>query len=121
MAKEKVLTPEEQKFADESQARADAIAARIGRKVYPLAFIINERRAAAYIQEPSLQAKLSALDELGTSMTKAGQTILDSSIIKEDSDAAFTSLKSEDDAFRASAIMECISILEVGNNLIKKK
>ena len=104
------------------EEKAQEISKRIGLKVYPFSFLIDDTdQVVGYIQEPKRVVKMAALDEMIKSMTMAGEMILNTSLIKEDSDPRILSEKSEDDSIFISSCLHCVTFLKMYNDELKKK
>lgn len=106
------------KSQEELQKMADAFSSEMGVKVYPLSFTdANDKQVIGFLKEPSRQAKLAAMDDLMKSATQAGETILNACLIAEKSDPR---ILSDDDVY-VSATMDCLTIIKVYQNDVKKK
>jgi hypothetical protein len=99
--------------------KAEQIAKELGVKVYPLSFKDKEgNQIIGFIREPNRATKMVALDKMFMqSPTLAGETVLDTSLIKEHSDPRIT----EDDSCFLGAVTFCIGLIEAYQNEVKKK
>jgi hypothetical protein len=98
--------------------KAQALASELGFKVHPLAFTNGEgQQILGFLREPTRSAKLSAMDDMMKSPSQAGETILNACLLIEHSDPR---ILSDDDVY-VSATMDCLSILKVYQNDLKKK
>lgn len=107
---------------EQIQNKAEELSKRESCKVHPICFTTDQdEQVIGYVREPKRQAKFAALDEMMKSTTGCGETLLMSSIIKEESDPRITSLKPEDDALFMSACMECLRFVKMYSDDLKKK
>jgi len=107
----------------ELTAKAEALKKQLGKEIYPFVVIDNRQRFVGFIQEPTLQAKMVAFDKMTMeqSLTLAGEAILESSLVIDESDKAFTSPESRFDNVKLAAYLECTNFVKVLANQYKKK
>lgn len=98
--------------------KAVSLSEKYGCKVHPLVFTNPDGiTAVGFVREPPRMTKLAALDELQKGLSSAGRMILESCLLKEESDARLL----EDDDFYASAVTACCTLIRVFENQLKKK
>lgn len=103
---------------EELTKKAQDLASKLGFKVHPLSFTDSEgNQVIGFMREPTRQAKLSAMDDMMKSPTQAGETILNACLLVDHSDAK---ILNDDDVY-VSATMDCLSILKIYQNDLKKK
>lgn len=114
-----------EQFEKDVQAKAEALSASRGKRVHAIIVSIpdSDDKIVGYLDEPSRQAKMASFDELATSgsVMSAGEMILKSSIIKEESDPRIYSDASENDAIYLGACLKCNSLAKAYAAEIKKK
>jgi hypothetical protein len=93
-----------------------------GRKVYPL--VVNgedNEQIIGFVEEPKRQAKFAAIDLLAKEeITRAGEMLLSSTLIKEVSDYRMSSDSEEHDSIVIGAAMACVSLVQTYSGEIKK-
>lgn len=112
------MTPEE------VEAKAGQLAEKLQRKVYPILLNISETdQVVGFVQEPSRQAKIVAIGALMKDQNPVdyGMPILESSLIKEESDPRLYSTNPEHDNIVISAAIICAPIVQLYASEIKKK
>ena len=72
--------------------------------VIPFAFIVNGENVIGYLKEPGRLIKMQAIDMRETSRTQAGDLILRSCLIQEESDKRILEERPENDAIYLGAI-----------------
>lgn len=98
--------------------KAQTLTSELGFKVYPLSFTNGDGHPIiGFLREPTRSAKLSAMDDMMKSPSQAGETILNACLLTEHSDPR---ILTDDDVY-VSATMDCLSILKVYQNDLKKK
>lgn len=110
---------------NQATKKAAEIEKKLNKKVYPLVCFRPATKEVfiGYIQEPTRAAKMEAFDIMSAkeSLTGAGEIILATSLIKEESHEAFYSLDSKFDDVYMSACIDSISHVQVLINALKKK
>jgi hypothetical protein len=110
---------------NEATTKAEEISKKINKKVYPLVFMRPDTQEVfvGFIQEPSRNAKMEAFDIMSSkeSLSLAGEVILSSSIIKEESHEAFSSLDSKYDDVYMGGCIDSLGHISVLINSLKKK
>lgn len=108
----------------EAQTKADALSLKQGKKVYPIIVTVPDGEPAiGFIQEPTRQAKMAALDTLASenAATLSGKMIFDASFLPNESDKRFISNDSEHDAIVIGAYVKCNEFIRAYSTEIKKK
>jgi hypothetical protein len=103
---------------NELNQKAQTLSDDLGFKVHPLSFTNGDgQQIIGFLREPTRSAKLSAMDDMMKSPSQAGETILNACLLVEHSDSR---ILTDDDVY-VSATMDCLSILKVYQNDLKKK
>lgn len=107
----------------EAAEKAEAIEKKIGKKVYPLVFLRGEEVFVGFISEPTRAAKMEAFDIMSSkeSLSMAGEVILNTSLIKEESHEAFHSTDSKYDDVYLGGCVDSLGHVSVLINSLKKK
>lgn len=125
--KGELLSPLEklvEKTKAEATLKAEELSKKINKNVYPLVFVRSEKEIyVGFIQEPTRPAKMEAFDVLSAkeSMTLAGEVILSTSLMKEESHEAFAVVDSKYDDVYMSACVDCLGHVKALMNVLKKK
>ena len=108
---------------EEIQKKADEIGKRLNCKVLPIVFKDEEsgEDIIGFMREPNRMMKLRVLDKAMTSPVTAASELFDAVLIKEESDARFSSEKSEDDKYYLGGTMAVYSTVQMSVNTFKKK
>jgi len=79
--------------------------------------------AICFIQEPQRLTKMRIIDMLAQSqgVTAAGQTLFESSVIREESDQRIFSQDCKYDALYLTIITNCVDLISVYSDVLKKK
>lgn len=105
----------------EVEEQALTLGKSLGIKVYPIVFEDeNKEQIIGFVKEPTKQAKIAALEMLAKSTIDAGEIILKSSLITENSNPRLNSVNPSDDNINISACLACAGIVRIYENLIKK-
>lgn len=114
-----------EKANNEAKKKADELAKKLNKNVYPLVFVRPSSREVfvGFIQEPTRAAKMEAFDIMSSkeSMSLAGETIIQTSLIKEESHEAFSSDESKYDDVYMSGCIDSLGHVKVLINSLKKK
>lgn len=97
---------------------------KLKRNVYSYVIkISDEDYAVAYVKEPERLVKMRVLDMLATQqgMSAAGDMLLSTSLIPEESDKRILSTSSEYDTLYLTMVTNCIELIQVYADVIKKK
>lgn len=110
---------------NEATLKAAEISKKIGKTVYPLVFLrpATQEVFVGFIQEPSRAAKMEAFDIMSSkeSLSMAGEVILSTSILKEESHEAFYSSESKYDDVYLGGCVDSLGHISVLINSLKKK
>jgi hypothetical protein len=106
---------------EELQAKAIELTTKYGCEVQPIEFIKDDEQIIGFIKTPSRMLKVRVLDMAVQGAIVAATTLLDSVLIKEESDARLSSEKSEDDDIYFGAALAAFSTIEILTNIFKKK
>lgn len=112
------------KAKKEASVKADELKKKLGKNVYPLVFVRSEKEIfIGFIQEPTRAAKMEAFDVMSSkeSITMAGEVIISTSLIKEESHEAFSSNDSKYDDVYMSACVDSLGHVSALLNVLKKK
>lgn len=95
------------------------------RQVYSYIIDMDEEDdyAVCFIQEPQRLTKMRIIDMLAQQqgVTAAGQMLFESSVIREESDKRIFSQDSKYDALYLTIITNCVDLITVYSDVIKKK
>lgn len=112
---------DEQRLEIKSKAddHAKELAQKLNRKVHCIFVDLPDEVVVGYIQEPMLRNKLAAVNYLGQKQVDmAGELILQTSLIKEESDERL--IMGNDDDVYVSAVLLCNKLVKVFAGEIKK-
>jgi hypothetical protein len=103
--------------------RAAQLSEKFGVKVHPLVFKDpeSENTIIGFMKEPSRQVKLAVLDKAVMGGFSAAAEMLETILIREESDPRIYSDKSEDDNIYLGAVMAAYNIVQFSVNQAKKK
>jgi len=106
---------------EEIEAKAQELSQLHKRPVHPIVFETEEQeQIVGWVKEPERLVKFRVLDMTAISMTQAGLTLLECSLLKEESDPRFLSEAPEHDKIVIGAVMECTRIIKMYVNQVKK-
>lgn len=109
---------------EEIEVKRLSLEKSLSAKVHAFCFRITaEDSAVMYLTEPNFQVKKMAMDMSLRSLTDAAELVLNTCIIKEESDQRLFGETCEEDypELRLGAIMECQGIVTYYSNALKKK
>lgn len=110
---------------EEIQAKAEEISKRLGCKVHPLVFQVDEQgsdKVVAFVREPSRIVKQRALDAtFQKGPITAGGELFEAVLIKEDSDPRVYVESPENDKFYLGASAACMELVKTSVDQFKKK
>lgn len=110
---------------ENAEEKCILLAAKYKKNVYPLVFARASTKEifVGFLGEPSRAAKMESFDIMSSkeSLSMAGEMILTSSLLKEDSHEAFFSLDSKYDDVYMSGCIDSIGHVSVLLNTLKKK
>ena len=108
MTKEEVIVKKEK---SEAQTKADKLSEKLGITVHPIVFQEDKDSplVVGYIKEPSRMVKLAVLDKSVMGGFSAAAEMLETVLLKEESDPRIYSERSEDDKIYLGAVMAAIS------------
>ncbi len=107
-------------------AKAEELTTKLGIKVHPITFIVDSQASdfvIGYIKEPSRLVKMRAMDKVSLGQSSfAYLELLESCIIKDESDPRILSEKPENDTYNLGASKFCGNLLVIATDLsdIKK-
>lgn len=113
-----------QKLEAEVEAKRLELQVKLKKQVYSYMIQVDDDDwAIAYIQEPHRLTKMRVLDMLAMQqgMSEAGQILLESSLIQEESDKRILNENPENDALFLTMITNCIELIKVYSDVLKKK
>lgn len=109
---------------EEVQKYAEALKERLGVKVHPLVFKIDEHDTelvVGFMREPNRMVKMRVLDKSILSPMTAAEEMLQAILIKEESDPRIYSEDPEFDKLYIGAVMRASEIIKFSQQLYKKK
>lgn len=106
---------------EQSELKAKELSEKLKVKVYPFLFKFGEEFIFGYLKEPIRTDKMRAIDTYEISRTQAGDIILRTSLIEEESDPRILEEKPEYDPIYLGAISFSIKVVEMCSELLKKK
>jgi hypothetical protein len=108
---------------EEAILKADELTKTLNVKVHPIVFQDNENSEPiiGFIKEPSRMVKLAVLDKSVMGGFSAAAEVLDSILIKEESDPRIYSENPEHDSIYLGAVSACYELITLNRNLLKKK
>jgi hypothetical protein len=106
-----------------AKKKAEELSVQMNVKVHAIVFKDEEtgQDIVGFIKEPSRAVKLAMLDKSMIGGFSAASEVLESILIKEESDARIYSEKSEDDRFYLGAVSAAYDRVKLAVNLLKKK
>ncbi len=111
--------------AEEVKQHAAELSARLGVKVSPVTFIVDGQASEfiiGYVKEPTRLTKMRAIDKVNQGQASfAYQELLESCLIKEESDARILSEKPEHDKYNLGAAQFCGNLLVMATDLTDTK
>lgn len=107
----------------EYEIKAEELSKTHGCKVRPIIFKDDETSedVVGYVKEPSRLVKIRVMDKLVTSPITAAAELLDIILLKDDSDPRIYSEKPENDKYYLGASLAAVSLVQLSNDLFKKK
>ena len=108
---------------EEISKKADELTQREGCKVHPLVFMAeNGDEVIGYVKEPIRIVKQRALDAAITKgATVAAGELLESMLLRADSDPRLYSERPEHDSIYLGASLACMELIRVSQDMFKKK
>src|SRR5579872_4642546 len=98
---------------DEANIKAGELSAKLGKKVHCLFVSKGEEIIVGFLQEPTLRTKMAAMNSVANQqMDKAGEAILNASLIIDESDERLTLTGSDPNVY-VSACLACVQFVEV--------
>lgn len=105
----------------EIEKKAQELSLKHNCKVTPFAFIYKGENIVGYMKSPGRLVKMQAIDMREQSKTQAGDLILRSSLIQEESDKRILEETDETDGIYLGAIDFAINSVTIYQELLKKK
>lgn len=107
---------------EQIKAKELELTEKYGVKVTAFAFFdeLTEEKIVGYVKEPNRLIKQRAMDKMMLSASSAGEDILVSCLIKEESNLRILSELSSDDSIFLGACNACLAMVKVMQNTIKK-
>ena len=104
---------------EEIQAKADELSKKLGVNVLPIVFVDEDtnEQIVGYIKEPTRIVKLRAMDKAMTSPMTASAELLESVLIRDQSDTRIDTV----DKYYMGATVEAFKTVEISVNSFKKK
>lgn len=120
MTKEEVIVKEKK---SEAQNKADKLSEKLGVTVHPIIFQEDKDSPliVGYIKEPSRMVKLAVLDKSVMGGFSAAAEMLETVLLKEESDPRIYSERSEDDKIYLGTVMAAYDLVKFSVNTLKKK
>lgn len=106
---------------DAADVKSAELTIKLGRKVYPFCFFNEDKFIVGYIKEPARLDKMRSIDLYEQSRTQAGDLILRTSLVHEESDKAILDEKEENDPIYLGAISFAVSLVQIAAEQLKKK
>jgi hypothetical protein len=108
---------------EEIQARANELSLKHQTKVHPLVFSTegSDEQIIGYIKEPPRFVKLRVMDKGLTAPVSAASEIVDSYLLKEESDPRIYSESPDNDKYYIGATLEAYNMVTLAVNQFKKK
>lgn len=113
----------EKEVNEEAAKLAIELTTKHGVKVSPIVFKVDKNATESivgFIKEPPRFVKLRMMDKGMTSPITAASEVMETCLIKEESDARIYSELSENDVYYMGATMVVYSMVEVAINQLKK-
>lgn len=121
--KKKIETPDLtlEQMQEIVESKSNELSKKLGRKVMPLLFNHNDEWIVGYVQQPTRTVVRVAVDKMEKfGKIEAGDLILQSSLIKEESDQRIISEESEYDGVNMGACLEVLNLIDVSLSVVKK-
>ena len=106
---------------DMAEAKAAELSVKLKTKVYPFSFFTGEKFVVGYLREPNRLDKMRAIDLYDISRTQAGDHILRTSLIQEESDKEILEENAANDTIYLGAIGYAVNIVKISAEQLKKK
>ena len=103
------------------EAKASELSKTLNKMVIPLLFEMNNEYIVGYAEELTRYQKSLAIGKMAKSAVAAGEELLNYCLIKNISDARFTSTDSKYDAMIFGAAMKMMDTINIISDLSKKK
>ena len=102
--------------------KAGELATREGCKVHPLVFAADgEDQIIGFMKEPPRHVKLRVMDKGLTQPATAAAEVVESFLLKDESDSRIWDEKPENDKYFLGATMEAYNLINMAVNQFKKK
>lgn len=105
----------------EIESKSKELSARFGVEVTPFMFQNGEDKIIGYLKDPARLDKMRAIDIYEVSRTQAGDLLLRTSLIQEESDKRILEEKPENDPIYLGAIEFAVKTVQLYNEQLKKK
>lgn len=106
---------------EQAEAKAKQLSESLKTTVHPFVFFYKEEFVFGYLKEPARVDKMRSIDMYDQSRTQAGDIILRTSLIKEESNRRILEESPENDPIYLGAISFAIKVVEIAAELLKKK
>lgn len=103
------------------EAKAVELSAKFKIEVTPFAFIVKDDVVIGFMKDPARIDKMKAVDMYEMSRTQAGDMLLRTSMIHEESDKRILEECPENDAIYLAAIDFAVKTVKMYNEQLKKK
>jgi hypothetical protein len=110
-----------EKAKAEAEAKALELSKTYGKEITPFVFIIKDEAIIGYMQEPDRLSKMRAIDMYEQSRTQAGDIILKTGLLQNESDKRILDEKPENDSIYLGAIEFATKFVLIASEQLKKK
>jgi hypothetical protein len=105
----------------EVDLKAAELTEKLKVKIHPFSFFSGDKFVIGYMKEPNRLDKMRAIDLFDASRTQAGDYLLRTSLIHEESDKDILDENPKNDTIYLGAISFAIQILQISTEQLKKK
>lgn len=110
-----------EQMQDIVEKKSQELTTKLNKKVMPLLFNHKDEWIVGYVQQPTRTVVRVAVDKMEKfGKIEAGDLILQSSLIKEESDIRIISEESEYDGINMGACLEVLNLIDVSLSVVKK-
>ena len=105
----------------DAENTAQELSIKYKKEITPFVFIINEEPIVGYMQEPDRLSKMRAIDMYEASRTQAGDIILRTGLLQDESDKRILNEATENDSIYLGAIDFATKFVKIASEQLKKK